>query len=55
MIQKEQGLESACVCPACFFSCNACMGTEQPPAALDELEFHAMLRQRMQEQENEPD
>ena len=51
MVQHEQGLESGCICPACFFQCKACMGTEQPPAALDELAFHAMLRQRIRLEE----
>lgn len=26
MAQNEQGLNSKCVCPACFNECDACMG-----------------------------
>ena len=38
MIQSEHGLESGCVCPACFNRCSACMGTEQPPLRIAELQ-----------------
>lgn len=40
MIQREHGLSSCCICPNCTFSCNACMGTEQPP-----LDVEALRRQ----------
>ena len=53
MVQREHGLESGCVCPACFHACTACMGTEEPPAALGELQFHAMLRERLRREERE--
>ena len=44
MIQNERGLESRCVCPGCFHTCNACMGTEQPPLSRDELMQNIQLR-----------
>lgn len=25
---QQKGLESRCVCPACKYECNACMGTD---------------------------
>ena len=53
MVQREQGLKSGCVCPACFFACADCMGTERPPANIDELDFEARLRERIRELENE--
>ncbi len=53
MVQHEQGLQSACVCPACLFSCNACMGTEQPPVEKDEAELRQMLMARVRQIETE--
>jgi len=32
MVQRERGTDSACVCPACFFECRACMGGENRAA-----------------------
>ena len=26
MVQQEKGTQSVCVCPNCFFTCDACMG-----------------------------
>ena len=37
MIQDERGLESRCICPNCFHTCAACMGTVQKPATKEEL------------------
>lgn len=55
MVQREQGLMSGCVCPACFYACRDCMGSDTPPAALDELAFHAMLRERLRREQEESD
>lgn len=40
MIQSES-LRLACVCPACLYRCNACMGTDTviPREALKDLAF----------------
>ena len=47
MVQDEKGLESRCICPNCFTTCNACMGTEQAPIeSSDRLATLAMLRER---------
>ena len=32
MVQDEKGLGSRCICPECFTTCSACMGTPQEPA-----------------------
>lgn len=52
MVQREHGLSSGCVCPNCSFSCDACMGTEQPPldveALRDRIE-HLRQEERLQE------
>ena len=37
MVQDEKGLESRCICPQCFSTCSACMGTEQKPLEKTEL------------------
>ena len=31
MVQDEKGLMSRCICPNCFATCSACMGTSQQP------------------------
>jgi len=46
MVQREKGLESQCVCPDCFATCSACMGTEQLPQQREGLELVAFLRER---------
>ena len=46
MVQDERGLESRCICPNCFATCSACMGTEQAPVTRDRLELIAALRER---------
>ena len=53
MIQRERGLLSACVCPACGASCTACMGTEQSPMDVSELSMQARLRERLRELEEQ--
>lgn len=37
MVQDEKGLDSRCICPQCFHTCSACMGTRQGPASAEEL------------------
>lgn len=44
MIQDEKGLFSRCICPICFITCSACMGTAQEPVSKSELQ--SVLRQR---------
>ena len=44
MVQDEKGLDSRCICPVCFATCSACMGTVQTPLDRDGLK--AMLDQR---------
>lgn len=46
MVQDERGLESRCICPNCFATCAACMGTEQTPVDGDRLEQISQLRER---------
>lgn len=46
MVQDEKGLKSRCICPICFETCNACMGTEQQPISGDRFEVLARLRER---------
>ena len=55
MVQDEKGLESRCICPICFTTCNACMGTEQTPVAGDRFELIAMLRERYDRQLEQQD
>lgn len=55
MVQDEKGLESRCICPLCFETCSACMGTEQAPVAGDRFELIAMLRERYDRQLEEMD
>lgn len=43
MVQQERGLKSGCMCPACGFSCNACMGTEQAPLSKEELRMRTLF------------
>ncbi len=49
MVQRENGLESGCVCPACFFTCSACMGTVQSPVSGDALRSLIESRERIVE------
>lgn len=52
MVQDERGLESRCICPNCFWTCSACMGTEQTPVQKEGLELIAMLRERYDRQQD---
>lgn len=46
MVQDEKGLGSRCVCPECFTTCSACMGTQQKPMEPDQLKNMLMQRER---------
>lgn len=46
MVQQEHGLESRCICPQCFATCSACMGTEQQPEHREGLALIQYLRER---------
>ena len=46
MVQEEKGLFSRCVCPQCFATCSACMGTGRQPEQKEGLELVAYLRAR---------
>lgn len=37
MVQDEKGLFSRCICPVCFTTCNACLGTAQAPLSREAL------------------
>lgn len=47
MVQDERGLESRCICPECFQTCSACMGTPQKPASREELVRLLAERERL--------
>ena len=40
MAWESKGMDSACVCPECFYKCAACMGTNQVLTP-DQLALHA--------------
>ncbi|MDP3447635.1 MAG: hypothetical protein Q8S22_06195 [Eubacteriales bacterium] len=44
MVHDEKGLGSRCICPECFATCSACMGTRQAPMDPDQIKL--MMRQR---------
>lgn len=46
MVQDEKGLKSRCICPQCFATCSACMGTGRQPEPKEGLELISYLRQR---------
>ncbi len=45
MVQDEKGLKSRCICPQCFATCSACMGTIGDPVSIDDLRFIALQRE----------
>ena len=51
MVQDEKGLQSRCICPQCFNTCNACMGTQQQPVQREGLALIAFLREQHGEKE----
>lgn len=46
MVQDEKGIFSRCICPNCFHTCNACMGTEQKPLSQDAFREFLLDRER---------
>lgn len=46
MVQDEKGVLSRCICPVCFNTCSACMGTTQEPISGDRFEVIQQLRKR---------
>ena len=52
MVQDEKGILSRCICPECFATCNACLGTRQAPMDPDSLKFMLLQREHYDE-ENE--
>ena len=46
MVQDEKGLGSRCICPECFATCSACMGTRQTPMGSDALRQMLLQRER---------
>jgi len=46
MVQDEKGLGSRCICPECFTTCSACMGTRQTPMDADSLKFMMLSREK---------
>jgi len=46
MVQDEKGLGSRCICPECFATCTACMGTRQKPVEPDQLRQMLLQRER---------
>ena len=49
MVQDEKGLSSRCICPNCFTTCSACMGTAQKPMTPDQLRAVALEREKYDE------
>ena len=49
MVQDEKGLDSRCICPQCFSTCSACMGTAGEPLDLESLRIVAMMRESAEE------
>lgn len=45
MVQDEKGLSSRCICPNCFTTCSACMGTAQKPLSPTQLRSLALERE----------
>lgn len=37
MVQRERGLESGCICPACSEKCNACVADGQHPSTVEDI------------------
>lgn len=46
MVQDERGLESRCICPICFATCAACMGTPAAPKTAEALREELLRRAR---------
>ena len=53
MVQREQGVESSCVCPECLYTCSACVTPEGgSPLNPDRLRSFLLSRQVL-DRENE--
>ncbi len=44
MVQDEKGESSRCICPECFFTCSACLGTGGQPMSPDALKDVLLMR-----------
>ena len=55
MVQDEKGIGSRCICPECFTTCNACMGTRQAPMDPDSLKFMMLARERYDAEHEDDD
>ena len=53
MVQDEKGLYSRCICPNCFNTCSACMGTAQGPMDREALRKALLERQRVDAEREE--
>ena len=52
MVQREQGVQSGCVCPECFYTCSACISPEGgQPLSADQLRSVLMSRQFLDREE----
>ena len=45
MVQDEKGIHSRRICPQCFSTCSACMGTIGEPLDIESLKITAKLRE----------
>lgn len=52
MVQDEKGIESRCICPRCFHTCSACMGTTQLPLDREGLK-QMLLRREIYDEEQQ--
>lgn len=55
MVQDEKGESSRCVCPECFLTCSACMGTGGQPLSPDALRDVLMQRAAADREDARPD
>ncbi len=53
MVQQERGLDCRCICPNCFFTCAACMGTPQQPLTKEDLTHLLSQRARLDAEREE--
>ena len=53
MVQREQGVESGCVCPTCFATCSACVTPEGGQPLSPEQLRAVLLSRRFQDQAEE--
>ncbi len=55
MVQDEKGIHSRCICPQCFATCSACMGTIGEPLDIESLKITARLREIEGDQKTDTD